>query len=183
MGIQPYRHPLTASRQRGLPSIGLEVSAPDEVELTPIAAGCTVLRCREHRDGKVVGELEVSMFAAALLIDRDGILEEKAREAAANTSEAACVAGAFAISLPGASGYRADVEPSRKHGLPYISVFAMAPHDLCIQGGIIVTVRSAQPEWPAAEALLGSLRLLTRGGAAQPPIDDTHRPLMPTAKK
>jgi hypothetical protein len=159
------------------------VTAPSEVELTPIAAGASVLRCREHKDGKTVGELEVSMFAAALLIDRDGILEEKAREAAERSVDAASIAGTVAISLPGASGYRADVEPSREHGLPYVYVFAMAPHDLGIQGGIIVTVRSAQPEWPAADAILGSLRLLTRNGGARPANDETHAPLLPHLKK
>ncbi len=123
------------------------------------------------------------MFAAALLIDRDGILEQKAREAGESSAEAASIAGTFAISLPGASGYRADVEPSRKHGLPYIHVFAMAPHDLCIQGGIIVTVRSAQPEWPAAEVILGSLRLLTRSSTAAPANDEAHAPLLPLVKK
>jgi hypothetical protein len=159
------------------------LTAPAEVELTPITVGNAVLRCREHKDGKTVGELEITVFAAALLIDRDGILEERAREGAESSAEAASVAGTFAISLPGASGYRADVEPSRKHGLPYVYVFAMAPHDLGIQGGILVTVRSAQPEWPAAEALLGSLRLLTRNGTAQPANDEVHAPLLPIAPK
>ncbi|MEO7094236.1 MAG: hypothetical protein ABI175_13355 [Polyangiales bacterium] len=159
------------------------MTAPTEVELTPIGAGASVLRCREHKDGRTVGELEVSMFAAALLIDRDGILEEKAREAAESSAEAASVAGTFAISLPGASGYRADVEPSRKFGLPYIHVFAMAPHDLGIQGGVIVTVRSAQPEWPAAQEILGSLRLLTRNGGGQAANDEEHAPLLPIVKK
>ncbi len=159
------------------------MTAPSEVELTPIAAGASVLRCREHKDGKTVGELEVSMFAAALLIDRDGILEDKAREAAASSADAASIAGTFAISLPGASGYRADVEPSRTHGLPYIYVFAMAPHDLGIQGGIIVTVRSAEPEWPAADAILASLRLFTRNGGARPANDELHEPLLPHVKK
>ena len=182
MGIRAYRHAPTASRQRGLPSIGLEVIAPSEVELTPIPVGDAVLRCREHKDGKTVGELEVSVFSAPLLIDRDGILEETARTAAENSAEAASVAGTFAVTLPGASGYRADVEPSRKRGLPYVYVFAMAPHDLGIQGGIIVTVRSAQPEWPAAEAILGSLRLLTRNAPAQPANDEVHAPLLPIVK-
>lgn len=182
MGIRAFRHAPIASRRRGLPAIGFEVTAPVEVELTPIAAGDAVLRCREHKDGRTVGELEVSLFAAALLIDRDGILQEKAREAAAGSALAASVAGTFAISLPGASGYRADVEPSRKHGLPYVYVFAMAPHDLGIQGGILVTVRSAQPEWPAAEAMLASLRLVTRNSAA-PANDDVHAPLLPILKK
>lgn len=158
------------------------MTAPSEVELTPIPVGDAVVRCREHKDGRTVGELEVAVFAAALLIDRDGILEEKARTVAESSAEAASVAGTVAVTLPGASGYRADLEPARKHGLPYVHVFAMAPHDLGIQGGLIVTVRSAQPEWPAAEAILGSLRLLTRNGTA-PANDETHAPLLPILKR
>jgi hypothetical protein len=46
-----------------------------------------------------------------------------------------------------------------------------------------VTVRSASPDWPAAEAILGSLRLLTRHGTTQPANDETaHAPLMPHVK-
>ncbi len=181
----PYRHALAASRQRGLPSIGLELTAPSGVELTPVVEGVAVIRCRERRaDGKTLGELEVSMFSAALIIDRDGILEEKARAVAEAADHAGRVEGTVAVSLPGASGYRADVEPTRS-ALPYIHVFAMAPHDLRVDGGVVVIVRSAQPEWPAAELMLGSLRFLTRHGNAQPANDDNraHGPLLPIAAK
>src|SRR5437870_798997 len=148
--ISKYRHAATASRQRGLPAIGLELTSPHGVELTPVPAGDAVVRCCQRSpDGKPVGELEVSMFKAALIIDRDGILEEKARAVAETCATSGDVAGTVAISLPGASGYRADVEPKRNSsGLPYVHVFAMAPHDLGIDGGIVVVVRSAEPEWP-----------------------------------
>lgn len=160
------------------------MTAPGEVELTPVPNGSAVVRCCERRDGRTVGELEVAMFSAALIIDRDGILEEKAREVAAHSAQAAQVAGTVAVSLPGASGYRADVEPTGNVSLPYVYVFAMAPHDLGIDGGIVVTVRSAKPEWPAAEAILGSLRLLTRHGPAQAANDEAeaHGPLLPVIK-
>jgi len=185
MSSHAYRLAPTASRQRGLPAIGLEMTAPTEVELTPVPAGAAVVRCCERRGGKTVGELEIEMFSAALIIDRDGILEEKAREAAHNSSaQVVTIAGTFAVSLPGASGYRADVEPPGRVALPYVYVFAMAPHDLGIEGGVIVTVRSAQPEWPAAEAILGSMRLLTRHGRPQAANDETneHGPLLPVIK-
>ncbi len=179
-----YRHALTASRQRGLPLLGLEITAPGGVELTPVASGALVVRCCERRaDGRTLGELEVSMFSAALLIDRDGILEEKAREIAEAGNAAGRVESTVAVSLPGASGYRADVEPSCS-ALPYVHVFAMAP-DLGVDGGIVVIVRSALPEWAAAEAILGSLRFLTRHGMAQVANDETeaHAPLLPIAPK
>ncbi len=161
------------------------MTAPGGVELTPVQSGTAVVRCCERReDGKTVGELEVSMFSAALIIDRDGILEEKAREMAAHSAQAARIAGTVAVSLPGASGYRADLEPART-ALPYVHVFAMAPHDLGVDGGIVVTVRSAQPDWPAAEQILSSLRFLTRHGTARPANDEVelHEPMLPVAPK
>ena len=162
------------------------MTAPGGVELTPVPAGDAVVRCCERReDGQPIGELEVSMFKAALIIDRDGILEEKARAVAETcvTTTGGDVAGTVAVSLPGASGYRADVETRRNSTeLPYVHVFAMAPHDLGIDGGVVVVVRSAKPEWPAAEQMLGSLRLLSRNG--KPPAnDEEHPPLLPIVSK
>ena len=184
MVARAYRLAPTASRQRGLPSIGFEMTAPGQVELTPIGSGSSVVRCCERRaDGKTVGELEVAVFSAALIIDRDGILEEKARDVAQDAAHAQ-VSATVAVSLPGASGYRADVELRglARPPLPYLHVFAFAPPD-GIDGGVLVTVRSAKPDWPAAEAILGSLRILTRHGAV-PANDDTElEPLMPVVTR
>ena len=45
------------------------MTTPGGVELTPVQAGEAVVRCCERRpDGQPVGELEVSMFKAALII-------------------------------------------------------------------------------------------------------------------
>lgn len=83
MSSRAFRLAPTSSRQRGLPSIGFEMSAPGEIEMTPLGKGGEIVRCRERRpDGKTVGELEVEVFSAALIIDRDGILP-RARSAAA----------------------------------------------------------------------------------------------------
>ena len=152
------------------------MTAPPEVELTP-GSGAQIVHCLERRaDGKPVGELEVRVFSAPLIIDRDGILEERARDAAERTAQHA-VAGTFAIELPGASGYRADAEVRGGVPLPYVHVFAMAATD-GVDGGLLITVRSATPDWPAAEAILGSLKLLTRRGTTPaqdgslPPVSD-----------
>jgi hypothetical protein len=163
-----YRQLPTASRQRGLASIGFEV-VPGDLEVTPVQAGETLLRCTEKADdGRPIGELEVTVFSAALVIDRDGILEAKASD---NTGGAHAVP----VVLPGASGYFAEARDDAN--LPYRYVFAIAPHDLAIDGGLLVTIRSAAPDWPAADRLLQSLRIITRHGTA--PANDAEPTVLP----
>jgi hypothetical protein len=146
-----YRLPPTLSRR-----IGFEVSAPGDFELD----GETV-RCRQPE-----GELEISIFKAALVIDRDGILEEKVRHAIVDhVAEGALVLEPMPVALEGASGWRVDAEYRRgptRPALPYIFVFALAPDDLGVDAGVLVTVRSASPQWPAADAIVRSLKILAR---------------------
>lgn len=164
-----YRQLPAASRQRGLASIGFEVVPSEELEVTPVATGETLLRCTQRReDGRPVGELEVTVFAAALVIDRDGILEAKASDHSAG-------AQAMPIELPGASGYFAETRGDAQ--LPYRYVFAIAPHDLAVEGGVLVTIRCARRDWDAAERLLKSLRIITRHGMA--PANDVDTPILP----
>src|SRR4051794_19741278 len=110
-----YRRP-----PRGRPRIGFQLETPREVELRD----GQVLSCREvHHDGKTIGELEVSVFAASLVIDRDGILAQRAcREV---EREARQDVTAVPVQLPGAHGFRA--EAIQRTALPYLYVFAMVP--------------------------------------------------------
>jgi hypothetical protein len=169
MAERAYRQLPTASRQRGLPSIGFELRTPNGVDVTPIDRGPTVVRCCETHEGRTLGELEVSVFSAALIIDRDGILEQKATGVASDAaSRDTRVVPAVPVSLPGASGYHAEVEaigPARP-ALPYTHVFAMASNDLGVDGGVLVTVRCARHDWPAAEAILRSLVIFSRNRSA-----------------
>jgi hypothetical protein len=167
-----YRRP-----PRGRPSIGFQLEVPREVE---VREG-SVLLCREVReDGRVRGELEVSVFAAALIIDRDGLLAEKAREGIDRETRGHGDAVAVAVSLPGASGFLAEAAAAvRDTPLPYVSVFAVAPHDLGVDGGVLVTIRTARPEWPAAEHMLHSLRVLTRHGVAAASEVGEAAPILP----
>jgi hypothetical protein len=79
--------------------------------------------------------------------------------------------------LPGASGFRADAIASA--GLPYVYVFALAPHDLGVDGGVLIAIRSAGPDWPAGDHMLRSLRILTRHGTAPAHDDPDSEPLLP----
>jgi hypothetical protein len=154
--------------------IGFQLEVPREIELreTP------TLKCREVlQGGRTRGELEISLFVAALVIDRDGILAEKACEVLA--SEATVRGGpiAVAIALPGASGYRADAVVNGQ--LPYRHAFAIAPADLGVDGGVAIVVRCASPDWPAADHMLRSLRILTRTGRIATQIEVDDGPLLP----
>lgn len=163
---------------RGRPAIGFQLEVPRAVELRDTA----VLRCREVRsgsngDGKPVGELEVSVFAAALIIDRDGILAEKASEVIGGMASFPRGAPAVAVKLPGASGFRTCAVQGTQ--LPYLYVFALAPLDIGLDGGVLVTIRAASPDWPAADQMLRSLRLLTRNGRVATSADADEAPLLP----
>lgn len=161
---------------RGRPSIGFTVDVPGEIELRdgPVLCGREV---RPGDDGKPVGEIELSVFAAALIIDRDGILAEKAREVIAGMARFPRGPSAAAVKLPAGAGFRAAAVQGTQ--LPYIHVFALAPHDLGVDGGVLVTIRAASPEWAAADHMLRSLRILTRNGRVATSADVDDAPLLP----
>jgi len=154
--------------------IGFQLEVPRELELRD---GPT-LKCREVlQGGRTLGELEISLFTAALVIDRDGILAEKACEV---LSREATVRGgpiAVAVALPGAAGFRAEAVQNTP--LPYRFAFAVAPPDLGVDGGIAITIRCASPDWPAADHMLRSLRVLTRTGRIATQADADDAPLLP----
>lgn len=164
--MRAYRQLPAESRKRGLPSIGFEVELPDGIDVTVVDNGATVVRCREARGGRTIGELEIALSPAALVIDRDGILEQKASEAIEH--DRGRVEPPVAVVLAGASGYRAGVEAigRERPALPYTYAFAMAPHDLVADGCLIVTLRCARHDWPAAEQMMCSLQVFTRKPSA-----------------
>jgi hypothetical protein len=136
------------------------------------------LLCREVRhDGDVVGELEVSLFAAALVIDRDGILAERAVEGLRRLTTLNRSVVASPVALPGASGFRTAVVNSGP--LPYLYVFAIAPSDLGVDGGVLITIRAAGPDWAPADHMLRSLRVLTRNGRVATNCDADDAPILP----
>jgi hypothetical protein len=155
-----FRQPPTTSRR-----IGFELTPPEDMTVESTKTGARVR-------GQA-GELEVEVFQAALVIDRDGILEEKIQQvvdAVLASDFGARVLQTIPIELPGATGYRADIELVRPMGTarperPYLLVFAVAPHDFGVDGGVIIRVRSESAAWEPAEHILHSLRILTRRGS------------------
>jgi len=170
---------------RGRPAVGFQLEAPGEVEVEDEptdgaadgAADEATIVCRERRaDGRLVGELEARVFAGAMCIDRDGIRAEKASEVLGGETQRMGEA-AVAVVLPGASGFRAEAVV--RTALPYIHVFAVAAADGVVDGGVVVTIRSAAPDWPAAEHMLRSLRILTRNGRIATNYDAQDGPILP----
>lgn len=148
----------------GYGRIGYLVAPPSGVEV--VRSGETT-HCRQQAGDTLLGEIEISVFRAALVIDRDGILEEKVRHAIVDeVAGGAEVLEPMPVEISGASGWRVDAEYRRgteRPSLPYIYVFALASDDLGVDAGVLVTVRSASPEWPAADQIVQSLKIFTRG--------------------
>jgi len=161
----------------GRRALGFQLEVPSGVS---IAEG-EIFTCRELRqDGRVLGELSIEVFAAALVIDRDGVLAERACRGLAAETEVPGGPHAVAVTLPGASGFRADA--ARRAPLPYVLVFALAPGDLVVDGGVLVSVRSEAPDWPAAEHILRTLRIVNRNGQLAAGADSDEYPILPIVK-
>ena len=43
-------------------------------------------------------------------------------------------------------------------------MFSVAPHEFGIDGCVLITVRCATPDWPAADSILRTLKVLGRHG-------------------
>jgi hypothetical protein len=151
--------------------MAVRIRIPERVDLATPPTGPHVLVCREPG----LGELAVELFAAGLIIDRDGILEQMASDAARHAVVAPAagdIRGVMPVELAeGPNGYVAEVDLRRDERgappeLPYLDIFVVAPADLAVPGGALVTVRRAGDEWPAGAEMLASLRLGAQGGAA-----------------
>lgn len=122
---------------------------------------------RRTNDGKLVGSMEIAAFSAALVIDRDGVLQEVV---AAGTEKLLAppargrVVSLGPIEYAAAGGFRADLVITHDAGgipeLPHASVISLAPHDFTVSAGLYIVVRSVTSDWEAATAMLESLTFL-----------------------
>lgn len=174
-----HRHPASESRTRGLPPIGFQLDVPPGVMLEQTdPAGpdrAVVLRAREEHDGRLLGDLELGIFSATLIIDRTGVLQELVETTAAvalggPAHTARLLAAGEASFAAGASGFRMDVvvragdQGDARPVCPYVTWMALASEDLVLPGGLFITMRSAAPSWPAASHMLDSLRIIGLAG-------------------
>jgi hypothetical protein len=167
--MREFQQQPSDSRRLGLPPIGFRLRAPERmvIEHASGLAGAPVVCSEVGPDGRVLGEVEIAVFGAGLIIDRDGVLERIATDAA---DDVAAAGGQVTHVMPvtldsGVSGFRAEVELRGDATLPHQVIYALASRDLAVCGGILVTLRAAQPGWPAGDAVLDSIRVLTRDGA------------------
>ena len=176
-----HRHPASESRSRGLPPIGFQLGVPPDVMLEQIdPAGperAVVLRAHQQGDdGRRLGELELGVFSASLIIDRAGVLQElvetTAGVALGGPAAGKLIGSGNATFAAGATGYRMDVvmtaageQAEARPACPYVTWLALASEDLVLPGGLFVTVRSATPSWAAGSHMLDSLRISGLAGA------------------
>jgi len=194
LAVREYRHQPADSRRRGLPAIGFSIQAPTVLDLEksePIApTRATLLIARERgADNTMIGELGIGAFSAALIMDRDGILRQMVEvelERALTAPAAGRREGVVPMELDtGAQGFRGnlvllrDAAGTAKPTLPYLSLCALGTTAL-IDAGLFVTMRTAQPSWPAGEQLLGSLLIVRQGGSwhARAATDELHLPVL-----
>ncbi len=172
-----HRHPAAESRSRGLPPIGFQLEVPPGVMLEQIdPAGpdrAVVLRAHQQGDdGRRLGELELGVFSASLIIDRAGVLQELVETTAGLSPGGKLIGAGNASFAAGASGYRMDVvmtapgeQAEARPACPYVTWLALASEDHVLPGGLFATIRSATPSWAAGSHMLDSLRISGLAGA------------------
>ena len=175
-----YVLPAATAAERGLPPIELRFRVGPALtlfELEPGEAGTALVAGEERGTGeRLIGRLEIGLFAASLVIDGPGVVEEIARSAALEGLREPIrsrLLGEGAVELgAGAVGFRVDhVMSTDREGrvrpsCPYISWLALTSGDPVAAGGVLVVVQSAGPDWAAAQALVDSLEI-GGGGARQ----------------
>jgi hypothetical protein len=150
------------------------MEVPREVRLAPVdpmasPAGRLMSASERRADGKIAGELEIAVFGAAIVIDREGILEETvtaaAEQATASPAEGRIVEIAHVTNAQGLDGYRADVVLTRDANgpaeLPFVSFLALARDDAAAAAGaLFIRVACASTPWPACAAMIESIAIL-----------------------
>jgi hypothetical protein len=173
-----YVFPAARAAELGLPAIELRFRTVDGLIVGELAedAGSALLRGVERgRGARVVGTIDIELFAASFVIDRAGVLHDAVQAAADAVLAGPArwrLLGEGEVELAGGtSGHRIDALIQFDRGgrfrpdCPYASWLALAADDAVVRGGVLVTVRSAGPDWSAASALLESLAIVGPPGA------------------
>ena len=160
--------PLAASR-RGRPPLGFGLEVADGVAVeVPEAENEPLVRCTERAGGRVIGVLEIDIFAASLIMDPDGAITELA----AGVLERLRAGGTARSQPPLGFDRDDDVHGVRVHAdllrdrdgqrpaLPYVTVVALAGSS--VRGSVVITMRSAADHWDAGERMLESVQVLDR---------------------
>lgn len=154
------RHPVADARRRGLPALGLAFSAPAALTWTPCTDGALLGRGIERgADGAVVGELELALIPAALIMDRDGVLAALAQRAADRLDAALDAIGP--CTWPGLAGTVATLVRRDRAALPYLTIHVVTG-DSVVAGAVELIARHAAHSWPVLDDVVASLRVAAK---------------------
>jgi hypothetical protein len=151
--------------------VGFRLEIPEGVQVERSDPTIIQLRATERRaaTGRPLGELEIRVFAARLIMDRDGVLLEAARALAEELfapPRDGWLGARGAITLPAGEAWRADIQVTRDaHGgglpeLPYKEVYALGHPDEVAGAALLIVVQHAEATWDAGDLMLHTLEFV-----------------------
>jgi hypothetical protein len=159
-----------AQRRLGVAPIGFRVDLPEGVVIEPGDPQPAKLRCTERRlaTGRPLGQLEIRVFAARLIMDRDGVLLDAARGLAEELfapPRDGWLGATGPVSLPAGEAWRAEArvtrdEAGRLPAFPYKTVYALGHPDAVTNAALLIVVQHAEATWAAGDEMLRSVRFL-----------------------
>jgi hypothetical protein len=147
-----YVHSPTARKRWGIPALGFRLLVPETVQVVRADAF--------HAVEPGVGELDISLQAAALIMDRDGVLEELIDQAVAEltTQNQATLSAIGMVELPGGEAYRAELDLRDGSPLRHVTLLALGHADFMAPAVLFIRIRSRAPDWEAGRSMLETLR-------------------------
>jgi hypothetical protein len=165
-----FKYSPPTQKKLGVTPVGFRLDVPEGVAIEPSDSRFVQLRASERRasTGRLLGELEVRVFSARLIMDRDGVLLEAARALAEELfapPRDGYLGATGLVTLPAGEAWRADVQVTRDEtghmpALPYKSVYALGHPNAIVHSALLIVVQHAEADWPAGDAMLHSLEFV-----------------------
>lgn len=171
--MPPLRIETWARNKTSHALVGFRTDIPENVILERPPGAEARLRAVERRAGRVLGEIDVTVYWPSLIVDRDGALCGTATAAANAMIEPPRSGYAHMpveVLMPAGPAWRVDAvierdENNGKPALPYATVLAIGHPDLRVSAALFVTMRSAAETWTAGLEMLETLRFAGRAAA------------------
>lgn len=170
LSSRAFKYEPKVQKRLGVTPVGFRLDIPASVVVAPADPTIIQLRATEERaaSGRPLGIFEVRVFAARLIMDRDGVLLDAARALAEELfapPRDGYLRHTGAVTLPAGDAWRADVEVTRDEtghlpALPYKEVYALGHPDAFVHAALLVVVQHAEATWDAGEQMLQSLEFV-----------------------
>jgi hypothetical protein len=165
-----FKYSPPSQKRLGVTPVGFRLDIPEGVVVQPSDPKIIQLRATETRaaTGRPLGELEIRVFAARLIMDRDGVLLDAARALAEELYAAprdGWLGATGTVELPAGEAWRADVQVTRDERglipiLPYKSVYALGHPNAIVHAALLIVVQHAEATWLAGDEMLQSLEFV-----------------------